>query len=179
MSRSPWLVLNQALGGGFPAEGDRFAPDVLSGMTPEELEQHKSAFPGGLPLEIAELLLHIRGFGFSELGEIRFDRKPENPPGFLIPGAIRLCGNHQALAWYQTIHPDTGSWDAIWVVDHARRAMAVQAENLSEFLSQLFNTVEHRINWLDHIRNRVLPALAQSPPAASGPPRGPARRVVV
>lgn len=164
MSRAIWPIIEKALAETFPAEGERFAPELLPPMTEKQLEAFAAHFQGTLPNEISELLKHTSGFDFYGLGTVRFDRVPGSSNLGFMPDATLLCEDDAGLKWLVNLDVEQGVWAKVFVVDQKNRLCVVQSENLATFISQLFNAAENSVNWLDHIRSKVLPGLKKQAP---------------
>ncbi|MFK7970258.1 MAG: hypothetical protein AB8F95_07820 [Bacteroidia bacterium] len=156
MSRSPWNSIQQAFSESFPAEGERFAPTLITGMTESELENHRKQFPHGLPEEIALLLENTRGFDVMSLGEIRFDNAPDRD------AQIKLCEDEEENTWHVKMDTQSGAWKEVLVRSGSGDMELEQAPNLTSFLEQIFHQAGHEVSWLEHTR-KELRRLSQKP----------------
>lgn len=161
-------MLKEAIDNSFPAEGDRYAIPLLEGMTEQELLDFQSDYQALLPEAAIELLQNSRGFGYANLNEVRFDRVAEEAMGGFLFKPLLIAKDDEGLLWLLNTSQVSGEWGKIYVLDKRHHACALQAESLATFFDQLFHAAGHSISWLDHIRNKVIPALRkESPPGIS------------
>ena len=163
--REPWPIIENALSGTFPAEGERFSPELLPGFSPEQLDDYSALFSAPVPEGIKTLLLHTTGFGYYSLNEVRFDRTQGTGNIPFLPDAVLLCEDKQGVKWLADIDTETGDWGVIYAINMRTNTCAIQANDLPGFLEQLFHTVSSKVNWLSHIREKVLPDLSSNPPS--------------
>ncbi|MEZ4686123.1 MAG: SMI1/KNR4 family protein [Bacteroidia bacterium] len=137
-------------------------------MTEEQISDFRKSLGLPLPTSVASLLRHCRGFGYFSLEEIRFDRVASVSENPLLKKAILLAQNQEGLKWLLGIDPASGDWGKVYVFDEKHHACVLQAENLANFLEQLFHAAGHQINWLEHITGKVVPALRKESPPGLG-----------
>ena len=162
--REPWPIIENALSGSFPAEGERFSPELFPGLSPEQFDLYAASFSTPVPKAIKNLLLNTTGFGYYSLNQIRFDHAQGSGNVPLLPDSVLICNDEQGTRWLADIDKQTGDWSTIYAVNMANSICAVQANDLSGFLDQLFHTVASKVNWLAHIREKVLPDLQSNTP---------------
>lgn len=129
MLNSPKFVLERFAG----------AVKLLPGLSEGEIAQCQSQIPGPLPDQVRELLQYTAGFKTEAFGTLRFTGTQgfELPEAF--PRSVPLLPDGYGNFWVVDIDPQDGAWGAIFYACHDPAVIAVQAENLVTFLSQLLD----------------------------------------
>ena len=118
-------------------DGDMYQVEVMEGMSTEEIYNFRQKLPSqNLPNDIEELLRFSKGFEFYGLEEVQFDTF--NYFGFveLFPRSIQLAGDGFGNFWILDIDLK-GNWNSVYFVCHDPAVVVKQAENLSQFISQV------------------------------------------
>ncbi len=120
-------------------EGEEFQITLKNGMVKEEIENLKRKSPKNtLSKELEEILFFSRGVKIDNglLDEIQFDNFEEFGFEELIKFNLTITHDWTGNYWIQEIN-QKGEWGKIYYVCHDPAVIIKQANNLSEFLSQL------------------------------------------
>lgn len=115
---------------------------LLPGLSELEIDRFRERLQSPIPGEIQQLLAYSAGFDSPLFGSVRFTGHAGFELADVFPRSIPLlpdgCGNF----WVVDIHPRDGAWGCVFYACHDPAVIAVQAQELTIFLSQILNPQE-------------------------------------
>jgi len=144
---------------------EKFANSVTlrPGLSEEEVVRFQKELPGTLPSEIKELLIYSAGFDVASSQLLKSGRMSDTTRVLftgggdvglsVLPCPVALFGDGCGNFWVVDVSP-SGAWGAILFVCHDPPVIAIQAADLTCFLSQVLNPGgSDSRNTLDYVRN--------------------------
>jgi hypothetical protein len=137
-------------------DGEVYRAELLPGLSVAEVAALAAQMPSAtLPQEVHELLLYTKGLKFGWLQQVSFDAFGEFGLQGLFPTCIELMSDGAGNFWVLDINK-LGEWGAIFYVCHDPQVIVRQADNLEEFLGQLYEYATlDSASWLDEVYNRL------------------------
>jgi hypothetical protein len=131
--------------------GPPFRIDLRDGLSATELLDFEASLPGPLPEDIRELLCYAKGFSFDFLGDVSF----VDTHSFYLEGVfnfpIALCQDTHRNFWLLEVGSQ-GEWGPVFFFSYSPPALVKEAENLTQYLKQLW---EYGTDYKNNLEGRM------------------------
>ena len=122
----------------FHEDGSPVVLKLLPGLNEEEVAKLEAELSAPLPSEINDFVRFARGFEFSPIGTVTFDRGFSFGMEELFPRAMPLCEDGLGNVWIVEVLRN-GGWGPIFFVNHDPPVIVVHCKDIVFFLNELFN----------------------------------------
>lgn len=137
---------------------------LAPGLSSSELDEFETLLGVALPPSARTLLMFSGGFTYRPFGKVTFVGKDlvfEFAEAF--PKQIPLAADGAGNFWAIDVRADTGRWGPVFFVSHDPPVLVIQAQDLTEYITQVLNFGGNR-RFVEDVSQRGVSAIWRDDP---------------
>ena len=136
----------------------------LPALSEADIVEFEKRLPGNLPDDVRELLMYCSGFECATGEVVRLTGAGDVGFGQVIPFALAVMADGFGNFWVVDVDAQ-GAWGVVFYISHDPPVLAVQADNLQDFLEQVRDLCVHGVHRMtDFVRNEAVTRIWKDDP---------------